>query len=50
MCPHFLLGQLLQCLQIDLLDEPTMQPHLGIEQLFRQQRIGWRRRRLRRIV
>ena len=40
----FLFGQLFQRRQIDLLDEPAMQAHLGVEQLVGQERIGRERR------
>ena len=36
----FLLGELFQRRQIDLLDQPAVQAHLGVEQLVGQQRIG----------
>ena len=38
--PHLVLGQLLQRRQVDLLDQPAVQPHLGVEELVGQQRIG----------
>jgi len=37
------LGQPLHRLQVDLLDQPAMQPHLGVEQLVGKQRIRIRR-------
>ena len=40
----FLFRQLFQRRQIDLLDQPAMQAHLGVEQLVGQQRIGRLRR------
>ncbi len=36
----FLFGQLFQRRQIDLFDQPAVQPHLGVEQLVGEQRIG----------
>ncbi len=42
---NLLLRQLFQRRKVDLLDQPPMQPHLGIEQLVAQQRIRRRRRR-----
>ena len=38
--PHLLFRQLLQRRQIDLLDQPAVQPDLGVEQLVAEQRIG----------
>ena len=37
---HLVFRQLLQRREIDLLDQPAMQAHLGVEQLVGQQRIG----------
>ena len=34
------LGQFFQRREVDLLDQPAMQPHLGVEQLVAEQRIG----------
>ena len=46
---HLVFRQLFQRRKIDLLDQPAVQPHLGIEHLVGEQRIGRRRRgRLRR--
>jgi len=42
--PDLVLGQLFQRLQVDLLDQPSVQPHLGVEQLVAEQRIGGLRR------
>ena len=40
----FVLRQLFQRRKIDLLDQPAMQAHLGVEQLVAEQRIGGRLR------
>ena len=37
---HLVFRQLLQRREIDLLDQPAVQAHLGVEQLVGQQRIG----------
>ena len=37
---HLLFRQLLQRREVDLLDQPAVQTHLGVEQLVGQQRIG----------
>ena len=36
----FVFGKFFQRRQIDLLDQPAMQPHLGVKELVGQQRIG----------
>ena len=37
---HLVLRQLLQRREVDLLDQPAVQAHLGVEQLVAEQRIG----------
>ncbi len=37
---HLVFGQLFQRREVDLLDQPAMQPDLGVEQLVGLQRIG----------
>ena len=43
--PHLVFGQLFQRREVDLLDQPAVQAHLGVEQLVGEQRIGRLRRR-----
>ena len=43
---HLVFRQLLQRREVDLLDQPAVQPHLGVEQLVAEQRIVRRGRRL----
>ena len=40
MLADLVLRQLLERREIDLLDQPAVQPHLGVEQLVAEQRIG----------
>jgi hypothetical protein len=42
---HFLFRQLFQGRKVDLLDQPAVQAHLGVEQLVGEQRVGSGRRR-----
>ena len=39
-CAHLVFRQLLQRREIDLLDQPAVQAHLGVEQLVGVQRVG----------
>src|SRR5579875_2176410 len=41
MCADLVFRQLLQSRKVDLLDQPPVQAHLGVEQLFAVERIGY---------
>ena len=47
MRPHLVFRQLLQRREVDLLDQPAMQPHLGVEQLVGEERVRRLRGRFR---